>query len=299
MRRRAAFLSLTAGLAVMAAAQIAAPFAGVPLYDGVIVQDPYRYLSPGSNQAGSPTDGHASVQVSGPLSPQVAAATGESPPQAQLISAPGTFAVPASARTLTLSIKPVPVSTATGTERIVGNVYRFAAVDDRGEAIAIGSGTGPTVVLRAPQGALSVTIGQLVDGSWQDLPTQPSALAGFYAASVKQLGDFALLSAPPSGPSGLDPIIIQGVVLAVVALLVGGTLFWQRRQRIGVPGRPRGQRTPPPTPTSRRRLRVARSRVVPSRTAIRRFDPDWSGISLEWHGEGAGNRGAGRGTSGR
>ncbi len=94
MNRRAAVVSLGAGLGLIALAQLAAPFGSPPLYDGVVVQEPYRYLSPGPGQLGSPTSYRSTLPVTGIASPVFVAATTESPPQAQLIAESGAFVLP-------------------------------------------------------------------------------------------------------------------------------------------------------------------------------------------------------------
>jgi len=237
----------------MAAAQLAAPLAGVPLYDGVVVEDPYRYLSPAPNQAGSPTEHASTVNVIGSTSPQFVAATTESPPQAQLISSPGAFAVETGVVALTISIKPVPLPDAPRDEEVAGNVYRFAVIDQAGRPVPIGSGTSPTVVLRAPQGFLSATIGQFANGSWHDIPSQPAGLAGIFAATVSQLGDYALLAAPASGPLGLDPTLVVAGVVVVGALLGLAVLAWRRGRAKAMPAVTHDRRRLPPAPGSRRR----------------------------------------------
>jgi hypothetical protein len=105
MRRRAALLALPAGLTVIVVAQVAAPLGSPPLYDGAVVQEPYRYLTPIQGPGGSPTSFHASPAVRDATSPQFVAATTESPPQAKLIAKPGAFVLPAG--TTTVSIDPV------------------------------------------------------------------------------------------------------------------------------------------------------------------------------------------------
>ena len=54
--RRRGWLAVLAGAVLVLAIQVAAPV-GVPLYDGVVVQEPYRYLHPTGDHVGSPTSG--------------------------------------------------------------------------------------------------------------------------------------------------------------------------------------------------------------------------------------------------
>src|SRR6202008_1664103 len=96
-------------LLVRVISQFTAPFRSLPLYDGVIVQEPYRYLAPSSGQAGSPTSYAGTQPIHGATSPAFVAATTESPPQAQLIAPAGAFVVPAGVTALSISIQPVAV----------------------------------------------------------------------------------------------------------------------------------------------------------------------------------------------
>ncbi|HUG30994.1 MAG TPA: hypothetical protein VMQ65_10835, partial [Candidatus Limnocylindria bacterium] len=104
--RRIGWLASLAGGALALAVQVAAPV-GVPLYDGVVVQEPYRYLHPTGEQAGSPASFSSTPAVSGSVSPNVIAATTESPPQAQLIAQEGAFVLSASATGLQVSVAPI------------------------------------------------------------------------------------------------------------------------------------------------------------------------------------------------
>jgi hypothetical protein len=239
MRHRAAILSLLAGLAVIAVARLAAPLASPPLYDGVVVQDPYRYLVPGSNQAGSPTSATLATRVEGTTSPQFAVATTESPPQAQLISAPGAFVLPAGVASVTASIEAVPATAPPTSGQIAGNVYRFSVADESGAPLAVGqaAGTQPTLVLRAPDGVSTATIARLDGAAWQELPTEAAGQPGMFVTTVTALGDFAVIAGPAPGLLGLDPGILVavgvGVGVGVAALLavVALAVLVSRRQR--------------------------------------------------------------------
>ena len=94
MKHRPAIAALAAGLSIIAVVRLATSVGSPPLYDGVVVQDTYRYLEPGPGQAGAPTSFQKSVTVPQAAGLLFAAATGESPPQAQLIAPEGSFAVP-------------------------------------------------------------------------------------------------------------------------------------------------------------------------------------------------------------
>lgn len=186
MRRRFGVLSIMAGLCLMAAARLGATPAAPPLYDGVIVQDPYRYLSPASGQAGSPTSAQASQAVTGGTSPQFVVATSESPPQAQLVAPVGAFVLPAGTTSMSVSIEAVPPGAMPSGRDISGNVYRFQVRDEAGADLAVTPGHEPTLLLRAPAGIFSGSIGRLSDGTWQDLTTQSTSQVGIFGA--KSLG---------------------------------------------------------------------------------------------------------------
>jgi hypothetical protein len=237
MRRRAALLSLAAGIAVIAAAQVVAPLGSPPLYDGVIVHAPYNYLSPPPGHPGSPTSFRSSYPVAGATSPQFVAATTEIPPQAQLIALAGVFELPAGAVSLTVSIEAVaPPAPPPENRRISGNVYRFAVADQSGSAPPIGSGKLPTLILRSPDNVTDATIWRLSGGAWQQLPTQPSGQPGIWITNVTALGDFAFIEpvVPGADEPGLDAgPIIGGIVATLLAVAILGTLLWRRQRRRG------------------------------------------------------------------
>jgi hypothetical protein len=257
MRRPAALLSLLIGLAVVVAAQLIAPLGSPPLYDGVVVGEPYRYLAPGPGQVGSPTSFSSQLPVAGTTSPQIVAATTESPPQAQLIAAPGAFVIPTGVGSLDVSVEPVAAQASPSDGPIAGNVYRFAVSDPTGTALTVNTRTLPTVVLRAPDGVIDATIGRYVGAGWQELPTEPSGQPGIYLTNASALGDFALIATPNPGLLGLDPrLVATGVVTGVLsALAIGYLQARSRRQPITSSG---ASHQGPPWPPKRRRARRRR-----------------------------------------
>jgi len=88
-RRRLALAALAAGLGLVVAAQRLAPISGPPLYDGVVVEDEYKWLSPPAGYQGGAPSAAATVPVQGGQSPNVAVATSEQPPQAQVFAGAG------------------------------------------------------------------------------------------------------------------------------------------------------------------------------------------------------------------
>jgi len=257
MRPRAALLTLLAGLGVTAVAQLVAPLGSPPLYDGVVVQDPYRYLVPGPTQVGSPTSFTASLAIAGSTSPQFVGATTESPPQAQLIAQPGAFVLPAGTTAMTVSIEPVAAPASPSTGPIVGNVYRFRVLDQAGATVAINPSTLPTLLLRAPEGVTDAVIARFSDRAWHELPTEPSGQPGIAISNVDALGDFALIALPTPGVFGLDPRLLSVAAAAAVLSAVVLGILMSRRQRRHTEGRgaPAQRRGAPSKRRSKRRHR--------------------------------------------
>ena len=212
--------ALVAGFIVILAARIGGPLA-VPLYDGVIVVEPYRYLSPGTGQAGSPTVYDVSTPISSGASPSIAAATKENPPQAQLIASPGAVALAATTTAIRVKLEPVTPTADEPSPLIAGNVYRLAVIDQSGAGLGATTGTSWTLVLRAPAGVSDASIGRFADGSWQSLPTQSSSQPGIFATNISSPGDYAVLATPASGLCGLDPGLIAAIVVVLGVVLVG------------------------------------------------------------------------------
>jgi len=251
VRPPAAALSLVAGLAVMAIAQLAAPLGSPPLYDGVVVQEPYRYLAPGSGQAGSPSSFTSPVPVDGTTSPQFVGATTENPPQAQLIASPGAFVIPTGVGALNVSIEPVAESAPAPNGPIAGNVYRFTVADQAGNPLAIAPAKLPTLILRAPDGILAATIARYSGSGWQEVPTQSSGQPGIYYANVNALGDYALIAASASGVFGLDTGLVVAAVVAAGISAFGLGFLVTRRRKAPAAVRPVPQQ-PRPRPSKRR-----------------------------------------------
>ena len=233
MRGRAAALTLAAGLVVIVVADFAAPPGSPPLYDGVVVQDPYRYFAPGQGQPGRPTSFRASPAVEGMTSPQFVAATTEIPPQAQLIVAPGAFVIRPGVTSLTVSIEPTAAAVAPRDGRIAGNVYRFAVSDLSGAALDLSRDTLPTLILRAPDGVSTATIARFSGATWHELPTLAGGQPGIFIANVTELGDFALIE-PARGPFGLDASLLIGAgITALLSVVVLGLFIARRKRRQG------------------------------------------------------------------
>jgi hypothetical protein len=251
VRRRAAAISLALGLGLIALARYAAPLGSPPLYDGVVVQEPYRYLTPGPGQVGSPTSYHASIPVSGTTSPEFVAATTENPPQAQLVAQSGGFVVPAGVTSVTVTIEPVSAAAAPAGNEVAGNGYRISVTDPSGTQLTIGQTAPPTLLLRAPDGVSSGTIERLDAGTWQPLTTYQGGQPGIVLTNVTELGEFAVI-APVAGPLGLDVRLI--VLLALVPLVVVvGLVAVAYRRRLRPPRAPEAVPSRPRRSSKRRR----------------------------------------------
>ena len=91
---RFAWLTLAAGLLLLVLVQLPARNVPAALYDGVVVEDPYRYLDPPAGALGDPASATATAQVESGSVAQLYAATSEVPPQAQVITEQGALIVP-------------------------------------------------------------------------------------------------------------------------------------------------------------------------------------------------------------
>jgi len=210
--RRTGLAAFALGLGIAAAAQLAAPLATPPLYDGVVVVQPYVYVNPPAGKPGGAKGASAHLALSGSRSPLVALATPEQPPQAQVVAGDGTLVLPATATALDVSITPFDPSVdaaAASTARVLGNVYRFAVVDQAGDAATVPAAALVTVVLRAPEDAPDATLGQLVDGAWHPLKSEPM-FGSTYVAVVTSFGDFAVVVPGASTPSSAASSSSQG-----------------------------------------------------------------------------------------
>jgi hypothetical protein len=246
---------LAAGLAWVALVQVLAPAFTPPLYDGVVPIDAYRWLNPPPGAHGGAEGASSDVPVTGDVSPLVAIATPEQPPQAQVFAAPGSFVLPPGTRSLHVSIAPIPAERAPADGHIAGNVYRFIVTTKDGTALKAPASARVSIVMRAPEGVVEATIERYRAGSWEQLKTSPAGLGGTFLAVVTEFGDLALVEAGPerspgtSGPApsagspapgdgaGSGPplwlIVVAGLGLAAGAAVLLAVTMGQR----GRPGR--------------------------------------------------------------
>lgn len=230
-RPRTSALVLAAGFAIAAAVQMVVPM-GSPLFDGVVIEDPYRYLAPPPGGDGSPTSAASTLAITGGASPAFAVYTGETPPQAELLGRGGELAMGAGATSLKVTIAPIQPAGGSSPATIAGNLYHFSVTDQSGAAVGLALGQTLTIALRAPDGiSPDATIARFANGAAQAVPTSPSGLKNLFITDATQLGDFAVLGAVATAPTGIDPVpLVAGLIVAgVVALLL--------ISRIGIPGR--------------------------------------------------------------
>jgi hypothetical protein len=199
---RLAAMALICGLVVVAIAQRLAPIGGPPLYDGVPAIGPYEWLSPppglvGGAQSAQETDAVQDVQAG------LAIGTPELPPQVQILTDPGSLAIPDSTTSITVSIDPVAAPAAQPPDgTVAGNVYQISVTDQSGAAIGMDAGESATLVLRGPPELRSATIDSFSGGTWTKLQTDAAGVPNMFTASFPGFGDFALVA--PSGwvPAG-------------------------------------------------------------------------------------------------
>ena len=240
--RRPAAIVLATGVLAIAAAQLLAPVAA-PLFDSLTVLGPYRYLSPTGTQTGAPTSATVTEPLVGGASPGFNAATTESPPQAQLIAAPGAFQLGPGSTSITVTIQPVAPVTPSTVGPFLGNVYRYAVTDQTGLALTTKPGTDVTLVLRAPDATSDALVAQFSAGAWNLVSSSPAGTPAFFIGTTGSFGDFALVAAPGSG---IGPLQVSLLILLVGAVLgVVGYLVIRRRRRPEVRPAPSGGRRKP------------------------------------------------------
>ena len=203
------------------AAQAFAPVI-LPLFDGVVVNDPYRYLAPPSGADGSPSSAALTLPINGNASPAFAVYTSETPPQAELLAHGGELAIGAGSSSVKVKIDPVPPASSAAAGSVAGNVYRFTVTDQAGLALALLPSQSITLAMRGPAGiSAGAAIARFVDNRWQAMPTAPSGLQDLFLTNIDAFGDFALVGAVPDNPSGFNPTLLIGalVVAGLIALL--------------------------------------------------------------------------------
>jgi hypothetical protein len=211
---------LASGIGLVGLALFLGPLPRGPLYDGVVVTEPYRFLEPASGESGDPTSFEATVPVTDEAGPAVLAATSEVPPQAQLIAAPGAFILPPGIAALSVSVRPVAATQPPSAGAIAGNVYRFSVSDPGGGQIAIAPDSPPSLTLRAPDMETTGRIARLDGNTWTELPTQRvGGQPAIFLTNPTELGDFAIIVTGTAGFFGLDPAAVILVVVSAIVLI--------------------------------------------------------------------------------
>jgi hypothetical protein len=237
---------VAAGLIMSWAAHGVAPSPMAPLFDGVFVEDPYRFVDPPAGADGDPLPVQVTERVSGGAVPLLAVATVEVPPQAQIIAQADAFQISPDVSSIIVSITPsAPVD-----DQVAGNVYTFSVTDQDGSALTLLPSALVTIVLRAPQPNLQAQLARLDGTQWVPLTTEHGGLPDLFSANVDQLGELAVVmtgasasgsavasavasaspapSQPPAGPGGelgTPPWILILLVAAAVGIGVAWGLF--------------------------------------------------------------------------
>ena len=189
----------SAGLAIVAVQRIA-PSPGPPLYDGVIVVEPYRWLVPPPGQVGDPTSASGDRIARGRQEPDHrrrhdrAAATGP-----DLRSRAALLILPTERhRSRCRSADPAAVLPADG--HIAGNVYRILVTNQAGVPLTAPASARVTIVLRGPETEPQVTMAQFGPDGWVPLETTDAGFGSTHLAVVTSFGDFTLIAPGPGGP---------------------------------------------------------------------------------------------------
>ncbi len=182
------------------AVQRAAPLLEPPLYDGVVVAEPYRWLVPPPGAVGDPTSASATASLEGGKNPLIAVATAESPPQAQIFASRAALVIPDGTTGLVMSIQPVLPQSLPTDGHIAGNVYRILVTNQAGVPLTAPASARVTIVLRGPETEPQVTMAQFGPDGWVPLETTDAGFGSTHLAVVTSFGDFTLIAPGPGGP---------------------------------------------------------------------------------------------------
>jgi hypothetical protein len=218
--RRVAGLALGGGLLLVVLARVSVPGAP-PLYDGVVINEPYKWLEPPPGGEGGAQGVTGAAALENGASPLIALATAEQPPQAQVFAPPGALVLPPGTTSLLMAITPIPAEGTPASGQIAGNVYRITITNQAGVPTTAPAQAYVSVVMRGPDGLLEATMERFKDGAWQPLETSHAGYTSGFLSIVTEFGDFALIapggtatpsaassataSTTPSGASGATP----------------------------------------------------------------------------------------------
>jgi hypothetical protein len=211
-RRRIAGLALGGGLLMVVLARVLVPGAP-PLYDGVVINEPYKWLEPPPGEEGGAQGVTGTAALENGASPLVALATTEQPPQAQVFAPPGALVLPPGTMSLLMAITPIPAEGTPASGQIAGNVYRISITNQAGVPTTAPPQAYVSVVMRGPDGLLEATMERFKDGAWQPLETSHAGYTSGFLSIVTEFGDFALIapggtatpSATASTPASTTP----------------------------------------------------------------------------------------------
>jgi hypothetical protein len=218
MRRQLAGAAgiLVVGFALITLAHLARPLGSLPLFDGLAVIEPYRWLDPPAPAAGAtpfpsdPTSYSQPMTIKDGKIPAMFAGTSETPPQAQMFTSAAVFDVPPGTTEAEITVAPVRSSVAPPNGHITGNVYHFSITTPDGTEIPISAGKTVSIVLRVSQDETAVTIDRFDGQRWVPLQTPPLGVPMLYKTNATQLGDFAVvvpgaIATPAPLPAGQTP----------------------------------------------------------------------------------------------
>lgn len=236
-RRRLAAVALVAGLAVAGLAHLRTFPSTAPLFDGVLIEDPYRFVEPQASAAGDPLSAEQTQQVVNGAVPLLAVGTAEVPPQAQIIAQADAFAIPAGTTSITVTIRP----SAPTDPQIGGNVYSLNVTNQAGVALDLRAGALVTIVLRSPDPNVVAEVARFDGTTWVPLETENGGLPDLFSANITEIGAYAVLQTGPAPSSAATPTPIpslgpgtpdQGggppswVVIAFAVAAIGVGLAW-------------------------------------------------------------------------
>jgi hypothetical protein len=231
--RRHGWVVVLVAIALLTVVWRVLPTGSPPLYDGNCIADPYVTLASHPAAKGATRNFPATTT---PF-PSSEVFTSETPPQAQVLMEPGSFD---DTTALTISITPVAAPAVKPPNgAIEGNVYKFAAVNAAGVAVAPRSNVLLTIVLRGTTSVPAPTIDRYNGTAWTPLSTQNEGCGNTFIAPSMQLGEFAAVgpaggTTPPPSPGGGIPVlaIVGGlVVLLLVAVVALFSLERGRRRK--------------------------------------------------------------------
>ena len=221
-QRRLGLLLVMGGSALALAFQIGAPVA-VPLYDGVPIVEPYRYLHPSGDQLGDPTSTSETVQVAVGVSPVVVAATSETPPQAQLVAQRNAFELTSGATSVVAAVTPIDPPTAPTAGPLLGNDYRISVTDQSGTELRIRTCDGCiSISLRAPDGGPPAAVMRFDGGAWTPVRTSHGGGVAMYQVNAVAMGIYAVVATGESAGGGFDLVLllaIGGIALIFIAFV--------------------------------------------------------------------------------